>query len=84
MAFPAHIWDQLRSLTADDLCRALDRDGWALDTKGGSMRIYRKSPTARVSIHYHSHKTYGAKLLQGLLADIEWTEADLRRLKLIK
>lgn len=79
MAFPAHIWDQLKNLTADDLCSALTRDGWSLDTHGGSQRIYRKSPTQRVSIHYHPKKTYGAKMLQGLLSDIGWTEDDLRR-----
>ncbi len=38
----------------------------------------------RVGIHYHPKNQYGAKLLTELLDDIAWTEADLRRLKLIR
>jgi len=47
------------------------------------MHIYLKGMN-RVSIHYHPKKTYGAKMLQGLLGDIGWSESDLRKLKLIK
>jgi hypothetical protein len=35
-------------------------------------------------IHYHPRKTYGPKLLTALLNEIGWTEADMRRVKLIK
>ena len=84
MAFAPDVWNQLKNLTADDLCAALTRDGFSLDTHGGSERIYRKAPGVRVSIHYHPKKTYGPKMLQGLLADAGWTVDDLRRLKLIK
>ena len=86
MVFPGNIWDQLKNLTAGDLAKALKKDGWTRDTRGGSQYIYRKvslSPK-RVSIHFHPGKTYGAKMLSGLLGDIGWTEDDLRRLKLIK
>jgi hypothetical protein len=38
----------------------------------------------RVQVHPKSGKSYGAKLLKGLLDAIGWTEADLRRLKLVK
>jgi hypothetical protein len=38
----------------------------------------------RGGIHYHPKKTYGAKLLAGLLADIGWTEAEMKKLKLLK
>jgi predicted RNA binding protein YcfA (HicA-like mRNA interferase family) len=86
MAFPAHVWSQLRNCTADDLISALMRDGWDLDTASGSARVFRRrtSPPRHVSIHWHPKKTYGPKMLQALLADIGWSEADLRRLKLIK
>lgn len=84
MSFPGHIWRQLKNLTADDLVKALDRDGWQCDMKGGSMRIY-ISPDGkhRVVIHYHPRKTYGPKMLQGLLGETRWTEEDMRRLNLI-
>lgn len=47
------------------------------------MHIYLKGES-RVSIHVHPQKTYGPKMLQGLLSDIGWTESEMRLLKLIK
>ena len=47
------------------------------------MRIYLKD-RRRVSVHYHPRKTFGPKLLQSLLNDIGWSEADMKRLKLVK
>ncbi len=78
-------WDQLKNITAVELMRALKRDKWTLDvcTGGGSMNIFKKS-SRRVSIHFHPGKTYGAKMLKGLLADIGWENVDYKRLKLIK
>lgn len=84
MSFAPHVWDQLRNLTADELCKALTRDNWSCETYGGSMRIYRKADGRRVSIHYHAGKTYGAKMLKALLDDTGWTADDMRRLKLVK
>ena len=84
MSFPSHIWKQLKSITADELINALERDGWSRDETRGAEQIFRHPDGRRVSIHYHPGKTYGAKLLKNLLKDIGWTEADFRRLKLIK
>jgi predicted RNA binding protein YcfA (HicA-like mRNA interferase family) len=91
MAFPPNVWDQLKNLTAGEFARALERDAWTLDARGGSAQIYRKvfpsgasQIVRRVSIHYHAKKTCGAKTLQGLLDATSWTTDDLRRLKLIK
>jgi predicted RNA binding protein YcfA (HicA-like mRNA interferase family) len=84
MSWPPQIWDQLKSVTADELVSALERDGWECDATVGSQRVYRSNGGRRVSIHYHPRKTFGAKLLQALLADIGWTADDMRRLKLIK
>lgn len=87
MAFPPNVWSQLKNLTADDLIKALHRDGWERDpaSRGAILGFIQSgSPNKRVTIHYHPKKTYGPKLLKGLLADIGWTEADLRRLKLVK
>lgn len=87
-AFPPDVWRQLKNLTAADLCRALERDGWQRDTRGGSQYIYRTvsadGTVHRVSVHVHPQKTFGAGLLKGLLADAGWTEEDLQRLKLVK
>ena len=84
MSFPSHTWARLRNLTAAELIAALERDGWECDTHGGSMRIYRHPVTRRrVSIHFHPKKTFGPKMLKGLLEDIGWSEADMKRVKLL-
>jgi predicted RNA binding protein YcfA (HicA-like mRNA interferase family) len=84
VSFAPHVWGQLKNLTCDDLIGALERAGWKCDTKGGSMRIYMSDDHRRVSIHYHPHKTYGAKMLKGLLNDIGWTDEEMVTYKLIK
>ena len=76
-------WDQLKNITADDLIRALENDGWKLRSGSGSRRIYLNG-SKLVSIHYHPKKAYGRNLLRDLLKDIGWSENDLKRLKLIK
>jgi predicted RNA binding protein YcfA (HicA-like mRNA interferase family) len=88
MAFAPNVWNQLKNLKADELISALQRDGWVRDSssKGAELGYIKDqgSDRKRIVIHYHPGKTYGAKLLQALLADIGWTENDLQRLKLIK
>jgi len=79
------IWDQVKNITSADLKRALERDGWLPDETGSSATVYLNVKTGkRVAIHFHAHKTYGSWQLRDLLEDIGWTEADLKRLKLIK
>ena len=87
MAFPPHVWNQLKNLTADDLITALEQDGWRRDpaSKGATLGYIKSgSPNRRVVIHYHPRKTCGPGLLKALLQDIGWTEDDFRRLKIIK
>lgn len=85
MSFSKQVWDQLKSKTADDFIAALNKDDWEQDTKvGASFAFKKKNSSARVTIHYHPKKTYGAKLLNALLSDIGWTEDDMKRLKLVK
>ena len=87
MAFSKQVWNQLKSITADELIAALKRDGYVQDPASRDATIaYIKttSPAKRVVIHYHPQKTYRPKLLKGLLGDIGWSEADMKRLKIIK
>lgn len=83
MSFPEQIWDQLKGISAAELIKALEHDGWQLRKGRGSRRIYRKGPRV-VAIHHHARKTFSAKMLQMLLKDIGWNESDLRRLKLVR
>jgi predicted RNA binding protein YcfA (HicA-like mRNA interferase family) len=88
VAFSANVWNQLKNKTADDLIRALKKDGWEFDpcSKGAIQGYIKQSSESRerVTIHYYPNKTYGPGLLKGLIEDIGWKEEDLKRLRLIK
>lgn len=85
MAFSASVWDQVKNKTAKDLISALEKDDWTLEPGcSGAIQVYRNADGRRVGIHYHPHKTFGPKLLKGLLADIGWDDKDMRRVKFIR
>jgi len=87
MAFPKHVWDQIKAITADELISALERDGYTKDPASRDATIScikASTPRRRVVIHYHPRKTYSPGLLKALLADVGWSEEDLRRLTLVK
>lgn len=67
--------------------KALLRDGWTREQSKGAVQAFRQpegGENRRVTMHVHPKKTMDAKLLKGLITDIGWDEADLRRLRLIK
>jgi predicted RNA binding protein YcfA (HicA-like mRNA interferase family) len=90
VSFSPEVWRQLRSITAKDILKALQRDGWKEEIRRGATRSFSKTTAngsgrrLRVVIHYHPKKTYGTKLLKGLLEETGWSLADLVRLKLVK
>jgi len=85
MNYPPHIWNQLRNLSADQIVTALEKSGWTRDEGAGNIYVYLHIATKRrITIHYHPKKSYGPKLLKELLADINWTEQELRKLKIVK
>lgn len=84
VTFPNHVWKQIKNKSCDALIAALEKDGAKVDETIGAERVYLYPDGRRVLIHYHPRKTYGPKLMKKLLADIGWSEEDMRRLKLIK
>jgi predicted RNA binding protein YcfA (HicA-like mRNA interferase family) len=79
--------EQLKNLTCDELIKALVKDGFYRYKSSSSKLIYIKETASgriRMVIHYHPQKTYGLKLLIGLLEETGWDREDLIRLKLIK
>lgn len=84
MKYQPNVWQQLKSITADELIRALENDGWVQEIRIGAQLAYRHDNGRIVTIHYHPHKTYGPKTLKGLLDAIGWSVDDLKRLKLVK
>lgn len=74
-----------RGVTARELLRALHGDGFCLTRARGSHRIYRHADGRRAVVAYHRlSDTFPIGTLKGMLADIGWTDEDLRRLGLIR
>jgi len=86
MSWSPNAWAQIKNITRDELIAALERDGWVRDEGRGAVLVYYSANLKRrVTVHYHPKQTYRSpSLLKNLIADIGWSEDDLRRLKLIK
>ena len=84
MKYSKNIWNQIKNKTADDLIRALKKDGFKLDVTNGAEQIFRHPDGRRISIHYHPNKTYGPNLLKNLLTDINWTIDKMKKIIFIK
>jgi predicted RNA binding protein YcfA (HicA-like mRNA interferase family) len=84
--FPKQVWDQLRSVTAGEIIRTLERDGFQAEQRAGSKILYRHVDGRKVFIHFHSTSdTFGEYILKNvILRGTSWTSEDLRRLKLIR
>ena len=83
MSISRSSWSQLKSVTANDFIRALKKDGWVDEERRGATRCFSKDGR-RIVIHYHPKKTFGDKLMKGLVRDTGWSEGDLAELKLIR
>ncbi len=74
----------LRTLTAQQLIRALETDGFRWTRSAGSHRVYRHPNGRRVVVAFHRPgATFPPKTLAAMLKGTEWSEDDLRRLNLI-
>ncbi len=74
-----------RGVTARELIRALRADGFRLMRTRGSHRIYRHLDGRRVIVAYHRvNDTLPIGTLKAMIADIGWTDDDLRRLGLTR
>lgn len=79
-------YSKLRKLSARELISALIRDGFSFDRGSGSHQIYRHSDGRRVTVTFHSSgDTFPPKTMKSMIEkEAGWTEADLKRLKLIR
>ena len=90
MAYSRTIWNQLKGLTVKEIAKALKKDGWTQESRGGATIGFIKTSANgagirhRIVLHVHPGKGFGPRLLQGLLDDIGWSEDDLVRLRLIR
>jgi predicted RNA binding protein YcfA (HicA-like mRNA interferase family) len=75
----------LRNVSVRRIVRALEHEGFQFTERQGSQRVYRHADGRRIIIHYHRPKdTLTPYVIRHLLVGTRWTEADLRRLELIK
>jgi predicted RNA binding protein YcfA (HicA-like mRNA interferase family) len=74
-----------RGITARQLVKALQQDGFELQRVRGSHRIYRHADGRRVVVAYHRlGDGFPIGTLRAMIADIGWTDTDLRRLGLVR
>jgi len=76
----------LRSLTARELIAALTRDGFVFTRQTGSHQRYRHPDGRRVTVAPHGGgDTLTIKTLKSIIeSQAGWSEADLKRLKVIR
>jgi predicted RNA binding protein YcfA (HicA-like mRNA interferase family) len=77
--------EELRNVPVRTLIRALERGGFVYRRAKGSQRVYRHPDGRRVVIHYHhGGETLPIGTLSQIIAATRWTDADVRRLGLLK
>ena len=76
----------LRSLTAREIISALIRDGFSLHNQRGSHQRYRHADGRHVTVTYRRPgNTFPMGTLRSMIEiPARWTEADLRRLSLLR
>lgn len=72
-----------RGITARQLIKALQADGFVLKRARGNHPIYRHADGRRVVVAYHHlSDSFPIGTLKAMIADIGWTDQDLQRLGL--
>ena len=75
----------LRNVPVREIIRALERDGFVRHNRARTGGYWYRHPDGRsLPIHYHTGgRTLTRKTLASVIYATEWTEEDLRRLRLI-
>jgi predicted RNA binding protein YcfA (HicA-like mRNA interferase family) len=79
-------YGRLKSLSARRIVSALKRDGFVLDRQTAGHRHYLHPDERRVTVTFHHPgQTFAPKTLKSMIElQARWSEADIRRIKLIK
>ncbi|MCR4405147.1 MAG: type II toxin-antitoxin system HicA family toxin [Candidatus Acetothermia bacterium] len=79
-------YGKLRSLTASELVKILERDGFKRKRQRGSHHRYIHPDGRRVTVTFHHPgQTFKIGTLQSMIEkQAQWNEADLKRLGLLK
>ena len=71
---------RLPRVTAAQIVRVLERQGFWLTRQSGSHRIYKNEAGKRVTVPYHSGKILHPKVLKSILRDADWTVEQFQKL----
>jgi predicted RNA binding protein YcfA (HicA-like mRNA interferase family) len=74
----------LRNVSVRRIVRALEHEGFQFTERQGSQRVYRHADGRRIINYHRPNDTLTPYVIRHLLVGTRWTEADLRRLELIK
>lgn len=72
--------EKLPRITALDVIRALEKEGFTLSRQSGSHKIFKNQQGKRVTVPYHSGDILHPKLLRSILSDADIT---VERLKIL-
>ncbi|MFA4955291.1 MAG: type II toxin-antitoxin system HicA family toxin [Patescibacteria group bacterium] len=76
---------ELRGLTAREMARALERDGFRLITTVGSHRVFAHTDGRKVVVAFHAAgATFASGTLHAMLKRTGWEVSDLIRLGLVR
>jgi len=71
---------KLPRITAAEMRRVLERNGFFLTRQSGSHKIYKNAQGKRVTLPYHGKKILHPKTLKSILNDAGWTIEEFIRL----
>jgi predicted RNA binding protein YcfA (HicA-like mRNA interferase family) len=74
----------LRRITIREIVEALEKDGFTLHRTKGNHYYYKKNNRLVTVPYHHSGDTLPPGTLHRIIKQAGWTEADLKRLELIK
>ena len=72
--------EKLPRITASDVIKALEKEGFTLSRQSGSHKIFKNQQGKRVTIPYHSGDILHPKLLRSILSDAGLTVEQLKGL----
>lgn len=71
---------KLPRVTAAEVIRVLEKQGFRLSRQSGSHKIYKNDQGKRVTLPFHAGKILHPKVLKAILADAELTIEEFQRL----
>lgn len=71
---------RLRRVTAADVIRVLEKQGFALARQSGSHKIYKNEADQRVTVPFHAGKILHPKVLKSILDDAGLTVDEFTQL----